>query len=114
DVTGFGTQAPVTGIASNSIYMFFPDPKQLIAIDAKTSTRRWERLGLALDRNHPLIVRPTAKGEVFIGKTDRSIHAIRSTDGTDAWLFEPKTDTFSYLMTDRSVIVFEPDRGVTV
>src|SRR5207247_6516471 len=55
-----------------------------------------------------------ANGEVLIVKTPKTIQAIRLSDGKDAWVVTPQTSKFTHIVTGDSVVIFEPDRRVSI
>jgi outer membrane protein assembly factor BamB len=68
-----------------------------------------------MDRLEPPKFRATqANGDVLIAKTGNSVRAMRLSDGKDAWVIEPQRATFSHMLTDRAVVIFEHGRSVRI
>jgi outer membrane protein assembly factor BamB/TolB-like protein len=96
-------------VQGNTLFEFYANKERIVALDATTHQKKWER-------NHFIaqVWSVHIKGNLAIirGYSDNKFHAIRLSDGEDAWTVDYPPASNYQLITDQALIVFEPDRRV--
>jgi outer membrane protein assembly factor BamB/TolB-like protein len=101
---------PLGGFAGDVFWMYVPKTKQLVAQDELTLQKKWQR-EIVLDVLMPYVRIGAGNSVVAIAKSsaERKLHAIRMSDGLDAWSVDFQSDRSFHLVGDQTVVVFEPD-----
>jgi serine/threonine protein kinase len=109
DIADLGGQPPMLGVAGSGFTVYSPKQRRLRLYDDRTGQLRWTREPLDLERaDPPARVRTRAYGDLLIAKSPGEYHAIRLSNGKDAWS-AAVSGSASYLVADRGLIVFEPE-----
>lgn len=104
-----GKFRPEFDLWDKTLFEFYSNNGRIVARDAVTLQQKWERADLIVQSWNFKV-----KGGLALvtSPSDNKIHALRLTDGADAWTFDYSPSTSFQLLTDRALIVFEPDRRV--
>ena len=103
------------GLAPEAVYVYIPANGRLLVLNDRTQQLRWRCEGLAMDRLEPPKTRSTrANGDVLIVKNAKTVQAIRLSDGKVVWVSEQRSTNFTHIVTDHTVVVFDPDRHVMI
>ena len=115
ELKNYGGQFPRLNLIGDALYLYLPGLSRVTLLDARTGEPRWNspREGLSLDPiDAPMPRHTTAYGDILIARAGRTYHAIRLSDGSDAWTVTAESDKISELANDRLLVVFEPDRHI--
>jgi TolB-like protein/outer membrane protein assembly factor BamB len=93
----------------NTLFEYFSNEKRIVALDAVTHQKKWER-----DNFVWYVFSYHVKGDlaIFRNYDDNKFHGIRLSDGQDVWTLDYAPASHYQLVTDQALIVFEPDRRV--
>lgn len=110
DLGGF----PMSAVADRVLWEYLPPLHRLVAYDEASLQPKWQRNDLDLEFGYPHVRSTRSHGTVLIAKSpvERKIHAIRVSDGQDAWTADVQSDKTYQMKTDQALMVFEPDRRV--
>ncbi len=111
---GQGLQLPMFGLTDGILWKYSVPDHQVTAMDDTTLQPKWQRDNLDLEIMPPSVKTTRAFGNVLIAKSPsgRKIHGIRFSDGQDAWAIDLQTDKTYHRVSDKAVVVFEPERRV--
>ncbi len=107
-------QFPLMTLIDELVLTYSGPDRQLMARTDTAFQKKWQRDNLDLDIV-PMKPKSTrAFGNLVIAKStkERKIHAIRVSDGQDAWSIDLQSNATYHIVSDQAVIVFEPDRRV--
>ncbi len=102
-----GKRPPAWDLRGQTLFEFFSDSRRIVAVDAETLQPRWERTNISSTNFE-------TKGNLALvtSPSDKKIHAIRFSDGQDAWTVDYASISSAHLVTDQALVVFEPERRV--
>jgi outer membrane protein assembly factor BamB/TolB-like protein len=96
-------------VQGNNIFEFYPNTERIVALDATTHQKKWER-------DHFIAqtwwIRITGDLVLLRSYSDNKFHAIRLSNGEDVWTVDYPPASNYQLVTDQALIVFEPNRRV--
>jgi outer membrane protein assembly factor BamB len=111
----FGKDMPRYAPIGGAVYIYYPALRRFDLLDGRTGDRLWERDGLALDGvEAPWTASTKAYGDIFILRSEGVYHAIRKSNGSDAWTVRVQSKQPSELLTTRGLVVFEPERRIFI
>ena len=107
-------QLPLIGLTDNTFFTFSNVDHKLIAKSDVSLDPKWQRENLSLETLSPALNKTRAFGSLLIAKApaERKIHAIRISNGQDAWTIDLQTDKAYQIVTENAVVVFELGRRV--
>jgi len=109
ELPAVGGQLPLVGLTPDGVFTYSEADGRLSLFDDQTRRLRWTRDGVVLDKLLPpiLSVSSGAPGGLMIAKDGNKYHAIRLSDGTDAWTKTAASPPLE-IANDRVLVVFEP------
>jgi tetratricopeptide (TPR) repeat protein len=104
---------PINMLAGAALYLNFRGLKRIDLIDARNGNLLWKREGLLVDPfEFPSLRKTKRHGDILIVQTEDAYHALRLSDGLDAWTVAVQSPKTTDIATDRMLIVFEPERRI--
>src|SRR5262249_14533733 len=109
ELTDFGRDIPRMALIDDAFFIYLPGLQRFDLLNARTGDLLWRRENLPMDGIEPPMVRHTkAFGDILIIKSQNTYHAMRKSDGTDAWTVPVQSAKASELANDSVLVVFEP------